>query len=539
MYTRLFPRLFALLAITEMLASAVLAQQATTTVPLAKPSIIYKVRNPDDRLEMIIHGTRILSTEQKIIQIEPGNRDILEMTTLSPNQIQLTAKAMGVTQITLWDENKAVYTIVVRVVVDTRELAAVLQNAFPECALRVTPVGSAVRISGYVDKNEYIDQIITIAKEYYPNVINGMTVSGVQQVLLHTKVMEVSRTKLRRLGFDWAKITGANHVTSGPNGLLSDYSPAALSSPPNLFRTASPSTFAFNIGSGNMAFFGVLEAMRQDNLAKILSEPTLLAISGQEASFNSGGKIPVPTPQSLGTLSIEWQNYGTQIKFLAIVQGNGKIRLQVQPLISELDPTTSTTIAGTTVPGIKSRDASTSVELMAGQTLAIAGLVQSRTESENGGIPLIGDVPYLGMAFRHVNELKNEVELLILVTPELIDPMNNDEVPPCGPGMATTSPNDAELYFKGHLEVPRCPQGGCGKECGGANGNGPCEDKAGEPSGPTGEPITTPRPTDGAGRSPQNRHSRANSNMAAMPAPPTTPNGPPGFIGPVGYDVVK
>jgi pilus assembly protein CpaC len=166
-------------------------------------------------------------------------------------------------------------------------------------------------------------------------------------------------------------------------------------------------------------------------------------------------------------------------------------------------------------------------------------LVQSRTESENGGIPLIGDVPYLGMAFRHVNETKNEVELLILVTPELIDPMNNDEVPQCGPGMATTSPNDAELYFKGHLEVPRCPQGnGCGKELG-ANGDGPCANEGGETAGPNGETIPSPQPTDGASRRPHNRHSPAKTNMAAMPAPPTTPNGPPGFIGPVGYDVVK
>jgi pilus assembly protein CpaC len=537
MYTRFFSRLFATLVVFEIFASAVLAQQAAPPVPLTRTSIVYKVKNTDDRLEMIVHSTRILTTEQKIIQIEPGNRELIDMATLSPTQVQITAKATGVTELRLWDESKTEYAISIRVVADTRELAMVLRNAFPDCSLKVTPVGTAVLISGYVDKNEYIDRIITIAGEYYPKVINGMTVSGVQQVLLHTKVMEVSRTKLRNLGFDWAKITGSNYVTSGPSGLLSDANPGALTNPPSLFRTATPGTFAFNVGGGNMAFFGVLNALREDNLMKIMSEPTLVAISGQQASFNSGGKIPVPTPQSLGTLSIEWQNYGTQIKFLAIVLGNGRIRLQVQPLISELDSSTSTTIAGTTVPGIKSRDVDTWVEITAGQTLALAGLVQSRTEAFNSGIPWIGDLPYLGAAFRQVREEKNEVELLILVTPELIDPMANDEVPPCGPGMETTSPSDVDLYMKGHLEVPRCPQGnGCEKNSGSA-GDGSCGSSR---DGSNGEQVPTPPSSEGgARRGPQTRYSPTRSNDAASPAPPTSRNGPPGFIGPVGYDVVK
>ena len=217
-----FPRLFALLAVSSRCcASAVLAADRHPDRSVGEAvDRLQGPGTPDDRLEMIIHTSRILTTDQKIVQIEPGNRDILDMTTLSPNQIQITAKAMGVTQVTLWDENKTLYTISVLVVGDSRELAMVLRSAFPDCALKVTPVASAVMISGYVDKNEYIDQIIRIAEEYYPKVINGMTVSGVQQVLLHVKVMEVSRTKLRQLGFDWAKITGTNYVTSGPNGLL-------------------------------------------------------------------------------------------------------------------------------------------------------------------------------------------------------------------------------------------------------------------------------------------------------------------------------
>ena len=123
------------------------------------------------------------------------------MTPLSPNQIQISAKATGVTQVNLWDENKKLYTIDVLVVGDARELAMVLRSTFPNGALKVMPVANSVMISGFVDKNEHIDRIIRIAEEYYPKVINNMTVGGVQQVLLHVKVMEVSRTKLRELGF--------------------------------------------------------------------------------------------------------------------------------------------------------------------------------------------------------------------------------------------------------------------------------------------------------------------------------------------------
>jgi pilus assembly protein CpaC len=538
MYTRLTWRLVALLAVSWLLPSGVRAQDNDAAVPLEKPSIIYKLKATDDRLEMVIRTSRILTAESKILQIEPGNKDILDVTTLSPTQVQITGKAMGVTQLNLWDENKTLYTINVLVVGDTRELAMVLRAAFPDCPLKVTPVKEAVMITGSVDKNEYIDRIIRIAEEYYPKVINGMTVSGVQQVLLHVKLMEVSRTKLRELGFDWAKITGTSTVVSGPTGMLADYSTSAMT-PPNLFRTGTPSTFAFNVGS---AFIGVLDALQENNMAKILSEPTLVAISGQEASFNSGGQIPVPTPQSLGTLSISWQPYGTQVKFIPIVLGNGKIRLQVQPVVSSLDDATGTTIQGTRVPGIKLRNASTAVEMTAGQTLAIAGLVQTKIDAQERGLPWISEVPYLGAAFRKVKEQSNTVELLILVTPELVEPLDACEVPPCGPGMQTTSPSDWELYFKGHLEVPRCPPDPCAGGCpsaGGAAGDAPCDPPSDGMIGSQ-ERVPTPQPakTDSPSK-PHSRHSPTKSNPTASAGSSATPNGPPGFIGPVGYDVVK
>ncbi|MCD4726629.1 MAG: histidine kinase, partial [Pirellulales bacterium] len=387
---------------------------------------------------------------------------------------------------------------------------------------------------------EYVERIIQIAEQYYPKVINNMTIGGCQQVLLHVKVMEVSRTKLRQLGLDWAKITGNNVITSGPSGLITDYldqstTIGGLGGVPGkaAIRSATPtSTFAFNVVNGTSGFFGVLEALRQDNLMKIMSEPTLVSINGQVASFNAGGEIPVPEPQSLGTISISWKKYGTQIKFVPIVLGNGKIRMDVHPEISELDDSRGYSIAGTTVPAIRLREAHTTVEMMAGQTLAIAGLVETRVECENAGLPWISEVPYLGAAFRSVKEKRNEVELLILVTPELVEAMDADEVPQCGPGTRTTSPSDWELFMKGHLEVPNCSQ------VGGSRGGLPPE---GMILGPA-EQIPTPTPADASGQPgrPYNRHAppKPNFSQEAVPAAESL-SGPPGLIGPVGYDVVE
>ncbi len=546
MYTRSIGRLLLPVLMSAFTSLSAFAQE--TLPKLEQASVIYKVTAGSQRLEMTEHTSRLLTMDQKIPQAQVNNPEILELTPLAPNQIQASAKARGVTQINIWGEDQKLYTIDVIVRPDARELQMVLQSAFPNAALQVVPVASAVMISGFVDTPEHIDRIIRIAEEYYPKVINNMTVGGCQQVLLHVKVMEVSRTKLRQMGFDWAKITGGNAISSGPTGLITDYDPTKIISMGGLagaagkpvWRSASNSTFAFNVVNGSSGFFGVLDAMRQDNLIKIAAEPTLVTVSGRPASFISGGEIPVPEPQSLGTISIAWKKYGTQVEFMPIVLGNGNIRLEVRPRVSALDTTQSFDIGGTQVPGIKSREADTGVELMAGETLAIAGLVQTTIEAQNAGLPWISELPYIGAAFRSVEEKKNEVELLILVTPELVEGMAASEVPQCGPGMQTTSPSDWELYMKGHLEVPNCcPTGGCGKgDCQQCNDNNgaPPDGMMMEPN----ENVPTPTPATNSGAvGRQYRQNPSNATAPAASAASASRNGPPGFIGPVGYDVVE
>jgi pilus assembly protein CpaC len=393
---------------------------------------------------------------------------------------------------------------------------------------------------------------------------------------LHVKVMEVSRTKLRRLGFDWAQISGSNMIMSGASGLLLPPSSPMLPSGAGTITPAAPSTannpvpgtLAFNITNGNNAFFGVLDAMRQDNLMKILAEPTLVTINGRAANFHSGGEFAITVPQSLGTNSIQYKKYGMDIDFVPIVLGNGRIRLEVRPVVSEPDSSFVYSLpgaSGNSPPALRDRSADTAVEMMAGQTLAIAGLVQSRIEAESHGLPWISEVPYIGAAFGSKHETVNEVELLIMVTPDLVEPLDACEVPPCGPGLATTSPNDWELYLKGDLEVPNCcpAEGGNGAcpSCRGAGGMQPPGDgmigpepiPSPEPAGATrsgrvmnsrtamSAPGVAPsgQPTPTVASKPNDRYTRAKPQTPAQPAASDDPNEPPGFIGPIGYDVVK
>ncbi|MFZ5828498.1 MAG: type II and III secretion system protein family protein, partial [Planctomycetota bacterium] len=363
-------------------------------------------------------------------------------------------------------------------------------------------------------------------------------VGGVQQVLLHAKVMEVSRTKLRKLGVDWAYFNSNDFVVSSVSGLITAATGSSVT-------TSGQETFVFGVVDGSSAFFGVLDALRQDDLAKVLAEPTLVTVSGRPAQFNSGGEFPVPVPQSLGTISIEFKKYGTQLDFVPIVLGNGLIRLEVRPRVSELDKSRSLTIAGTTVPGLRMREVETGVELRAGQTLAIAGLVYYRSEGQTRGLPLISDVPYLGIPFRKVSEEANELELLIMVTPELVEPMNLSQVPPCGPGMQTTNGNDCELYFKGFLEVPVCCPTCEGSGCEACQGGGlPSEGMI----GPVSEFDSTQnsvRSSGGSGfataqpGSPQGRQIPVASQNRARPTAGVGNGGEPSFIGPIGYDVVN
>jgi pilus assembly protein CpaC len=475
---------------------------------------------------------------------------------------------------------------------DVRELEMALKRLFPESSLKVIRLTNSLVLEGFVERPEAVSPIIRLAEDYAPKVINNISVGGVQQVLLKVKVMEVSRTKLRNLGFDFAQFSGTGQgVVSSISGLVSSYSMASQT-----VSTQLGEKVAFGVVDGGDAFFGFLDALQENKLAKILADPTITTVSGRPARFNSGGEFPVIVPSGLGQSTIEFKPFGTEVNFVPIVLGNGNIRLEVRPRISERDDANGVVQNGFAVPALKVREVDTGVELKAGQTLALAGLVQTKIDSQERGIPFLCNLPVVGAAFRTVKEEVNEVELLILVTPEFVDGMEPSEVPPCGPGMESVSPSNCQLYFGGHLEVPSCglcsPYNACGnpdcQSCGNMDGMGYCGDGSladpamgesqnyessgqggatsiepvpaesgmeGEPpvinepyrNLPPAEPVGpgfTPTPSDPTTyRQPQRSGLSAEAATQQNPYVRTTATRPqtgtstPGLIGPIGYDV--
>lgn len=449
---------------------------------LSSGPVIQHVTESNQRIEMTVNTSRILTLGKRIPQININDPRLLGYNVLSPTQVQISARQPGVTQVNLWDEQGQVYTVDVLVQGDTRELSDLLANEFPTANLTVRAVASGVLISGYVENSDHIPRIQAIASEYYPRVVMNVQISGVHQVLLHVKIIEVSRSKLEAFGFDWwQNSSNGGLIAQNASNILGEFN--YNTSPPVLGGNA---TMGLTVVDGLGTFYGVVEALCQDGMAKILAEPTLVTYNGRPAHFLAGGEVPVQSGGGLGVpTNIEYRDFGTQIDFVPIVLGNGRIRLEVRPSVSEIDEARSLGVN----PAFKVRRAETGVEMKAGQTLAIAGILQTIIESEQRGFPFLSDVPYMGALFRHVEQRQNELELLIMVTPELVSAMDSDQVPPCGPGMDTTMPTTWELLTRGFIEVPNCCSHCYGQGCQVCNGKGyQGEVKAGEEPGMIGSP---------------------------------------------------
>ncbi len=538
---------------------------AEQSLPSPSP-VVQKIESAHTRVEMTVNGSRILSMDKPIPTAKVDNPELLDFTVLSENQVQIHAKKPGITQVDLWDEDDNVHSVDVMISGDVRELDRLLRMQFPTASVKLIPTAAGtLLIFGYVDRPDYVDRIMRIAEDYYPKVLNNMTVGGSQQVLLHVKVMQVSRTKLRNLGVDIMDLAGTSYGGTTAAGLITKATATAgLARTASSFTSNGTETLQAGIINGSNSFVTMIEALKQDDILKVLAEPTLVTVSGRPASCNVGGEVAYPQPTGFGNISVAFRPFGTQIDFVPIVLGNGGVRLEVRPRVSEVDQTLGTTINGTSVPGFRVREADTGVEMKFGQTLAIAGLLSQETEHSNRGVPYLMDVPYLGALFRRSHDKINEVELLIFVQPELVEALDPDQVPPCAPGMSSLSPDDSGQYWKGYREVPVKPPGMMGPP--GANmmqeqvpvpqpapaveevpsARGPSRsrgtvvvsDAPGQPrfaADSARRPASNRLPATAGGR--VERYNPSNPPMGKTGTPINSNSAPPGFIGPIGYDV--
>lgn len=451
-----------LLAAATAVVSQGTARGQSTEATGTSTAVNHSITQSVERMEMLVKSSRILTLQERIPKFQVQNEEVLTATPVSQNQVQIFGKLPGTTQINLWDTDDKLYTIDVTVIADARELEGILSSQLPFASLKVTPLNESAIISGYVTSVEDVDRAFAITEQFYNAPINNIKVVGVQQVLLHTRIMEVSRTKLRELGIDWGTFDPNGFVYSAPGGLASAANTSAFSTPTSLFPGGGAGAATNGIRINGGGFDALIAALRQQNLIKLLAEPTVVATHGRPARFTVGGKVPYIVPSGNGAVTVRYEPYGTSVDFLPFVIGPGRIRLEVRPEVSEPDIANGIDSNGIQVKAFTQRYVETAVEMQAGQTFAIAGLLQTRTESVTRATPLLGEIPYIGVMFRHVTERRNDIELLITVTPELVDAMDPHEVPMGGPGLNTMSPDDCELYLKGHIEVPNLKGANCG-----------------------------------------------------------------------------
>ena len=438
-----------------------LSTPSTGTSPAQAPvpsAAVLAIRKPRTELKIVQRFSRVLELKKKITRVDGFDPAVINVTALSAHRIRVQALTSNITTMVVTDETGETFRVDVFVTGDVRYLQAYLRRLFPRDSVEAVPVRDSILLRGWVMQPEHITRMIEIAEQFYPKVLNQMDVGGPQQVMLKVKVMEVQRTRVRKLGFNFL-YSNKNGVVSSTPGSLTPLSmlsvplggiPSAAVSAAKLADT----TIAGGIVDNSNSFQGFLEALKEEKLLKILAEPTLTANNGRPANMLSGGEFPILVPQSLGTTTIEWRDFGVRLEAVPIILGHGRVRLELQPEVSERDFTNSVTIQGLTVPGLTSRRVNTQVTMKFGQTFVLAGLISHRDTADTAKVPFLGELPWIGAAFRRVRHEEGETELVIMVTPELAGPLRRDQIPHGGPGQFTTVPTDRELFRDGFIEVP-------------------------------------------------------------------------------------
>ena len=387
--------------------------------------------------------------------------DIATKETSDDGKSLIVAGRMGgatVITLTFIDDSKATYTVVVQP--DYEQLKFVIRRAVPTASVEIIPgVGDVIILSGTVSQPADADAVVKIASSAVGgnagNVINAIQVGGSQHVMIDVTVAQVDRTELRERGFSFG--IGGTQVGGGSvlAGLAA--SGAGLGTIPTFTTGANANILA---GIVPAQFTGALRALKTEGVAKFLSEPKIVTQTGRPAFIRAGGQQAVLSPAAgINGPGVQLLPVGTELEVLPIVHGNGKIYLEVNPRISSVNNGRGITTAFGFTPGFNEQQTRSSIMLESGQTFAIGGLLETTVQANAQKVPYIGDLPLIGAAFSSVTHDERETELLILVTPRLVEPMDGSQVGRRLPGKEARSPDDYELFVESLLEAPR----GCRK----------------------------------------------------------------------------
>jgi pilus assembly protein CpaC len=428
-------------------------QPAAVSQPQSAPrntGAIVDMGNRDGTIKLMVNRSTVLKTRVPFKNVSISQPDVADVSLVGPQDILLTAKKPGNTQLIIWDDEDRSQVLEVTVDVDLHVLETQMTRMFPDSRIEVTSLNGTIALRGRVPNLQVAEQATEVAAPFGEKVLNFLEVSGGQQVMLQIRFAEISRSASTNLGFNAFGTDGSSNFgwNNGPGGTAAV--PSAIGAGVTVFGAG---------GLSQTRFEYFISAMRRNNLLRVLAEPNLVVYSGARGSFLAGGEFPYPIPQTSSgngvsaAITVEFKKFGVQLDFTPVVLGDGRIRLKVTPEVSDLDYSRSITSGGIVVPSITKRTLTTEIELAEGQTFAVAGLLNNRVTANKDVTPLLGDVPILGALFRSVRYERNETELVVLVTPRLVEAMNPDQVPAM-PGERWRYPSDAELLLNGDLGGP-------------------------------------------------------------------------------------
>ncbi|MEL6584275.1 MAG: type II and III secretion system protein family protein [Pseudomonadota bacterium] len=428
--------------------------QATST----SPALRIVSGNTTDRISVPIDRAVVIETARAVGELSIANPSIADVAVLGENTLYILGRATGRTTLTLVDDRGDLLANVdVQVTPDVTEFKERLEEILPGEQIEVRTANNGIVLSGTVSGARKVSKALELAERYSPDAVtNLLSVGGSQQVMLEVRFAEVQRAVAKQLnssfGTGFNQGNGGGQATSGTllNGdnFSSIFDGDADTSVNLLDGTAG--AFLLNFAAGDVAVAALFEALETQGLVRTLAEPNLVAISGQEASFLAGGEYPIPVSDGQGGITVDYRDFGVDLAFVPTVVDEDLINLKLATAVSALDTTVTLTVGGVEVNAFTVRRAETTIELRDGESFAIAGLIQDDFNDSKQAVPWISDVPILGTLFRSTQFARNQSELVIIITPHLVVPVDGSAL--SLPTDRVRIPNERELFLFGQME---------------------------------------------------------------------------------------
>jgi pilus assembly protein CpaC len=446
-----------------MIAAAGLALVLALPAPSAQAQtdVVQKL-DAADHLRIEVGKGQVIRLPRPAATVFVADPEIADVQAQSPSIIYLFGRRAGSTSLfAVDDDDNLLLRSSVQVEHNLKGLRAAMERLIPGHAVDVSSVDGSIVLDGLVDSPLQAQELRELASRYLgedETLLNRAKVGAPTQVHLRVRVAEVSREVIKEFGFNWETLFNSGNFTfgfaSGRDLITSGGS--ILRSPANAGGNAPGIGFG-NYATGSASVSAAIDALAEEGLVTVLAEPNLTALSGETASFLAGGEFPIPVASDDNEIEIEFKEFGISLAFTPTVLSQNRISLRVRPEVSELSDNGAISINGLTIPALATRRAETTVELGSGQSFAVGGLLSNDVQNTVSKFPGLGDLPVLGALFRSQRFQTNETELVILVTPYLVTPI--DEPVLATPVDGYQAPNDIERILEGRLHHARLQPG--------------------------------------------------------------------------------